>query len=272
MLPDFLKDYNLVWYDDFNGTSLDASKWNLKAEMREQCDLELREDDSAISIDNGILILTSDRIDESSYYTNTSVSSRGRMSFNYGYVEIRAKLPFGKPAWPSFWMLADTELNPTNTWQSEVDIFEVFGNDAKLSYNIHKWYRDGSGNHEQIVSRRKYDYDFNDKTEAEQWHTYGLLWTPQSFKFLVDGKVCEEMDITENGNFANDEYGMDGFHVPHYIIFNNYVYTKGFKGCETWAAGKEATSVDKFPIKYYIDYVKLYKKTGEGDLIIYNNQ
>lgn len=268
MKQNYLKDYLLVWNDEFENVKLDMSKWNLKAEMSPQNDLQLRDDETAIKIKDGILVLTSDRLDKKTYYTNTSLTTYNRMSFQYGYLEIKAKVPFGKPAWPSFWMLSDPNYRDADTnWKSEVDIFEVFGSETSLEANIHKWYDDGRhvAFPEKLTTRKI----FKDKADAETWHTYGLLWTAESFKYLVDGEVFQIMDITSNGNFTDDDSGMSGYHEPHYVIFNNYVYTKSYKGCETWAKGKEATVNDTFPINYDIDYIRLYQIPGNGKLIIY---
>lgn len=262
-----LDDYNLVWSDEFCGDKLDCTKWNISAEMRAQSDVELREDSSAIKVSDGKLELTSDRISDYKYYTNASISTKERMSFNYGYLEMRAKVPFGRPAWPSFWMLADSECERTTTaWRSEVDIFEVFASDNILAPNIHKWYK--TGQHEQCPNEKKPVKIFKDKNDAEQWHIYGLLWTPEAFNFIVDGEVYCKIDITAKGDFTTDGSGMGGFHDPHYIILNNYIFTNGYKGSQTWAKDKAALPDDKMPVKYYIDYIRLYQKKGEGKLII----
>lgn len=269
MTEDFLKDYQLVWNDEFDGLELDSSKWNLKAEMVAQSDLELRSDKTAVLVEDGMVKLKSDRINKEMYYTNTSLSTFGRMSFQYGYIEIKAKVPFGKPAWPSFWLLSDPDYWEKTKWKSEIDIFEVFGNDDSLEANVHKWYLDGSGRHFAYPNSLTTKKFFKSKSEAEEWHTYGMLWTSEYLKFFLDGDIYQVIDITVKGDFVTGESDMGGFHDPHYVIFNDYIYTKGYIGCETWAKGKEATEDDIFPINYYIDYVRLYQKPETGKLIIY---
>ena len=63
------------------------------------------------------------------------------MSFRYGYLEMRARVPYSKGAWPSFWLLSGGALgaNPNDAYRVEVDIFEVFSSCDTATPNIHKW-------------------------------------------------------------------------------------------------------------------------------------
>ena len=56
-----------------------------------------------------------------------------RMFFKYGYLEMRAKIPFRHCAWPSFWLLGNTKFhNKDIGWFAEIDIFEVFSSEDTL--------------------------------------------------------------------------------------------------------------------------------------------
>lgn len=269
MTQDFLKDYELVWNDEFDGEELDLSKWRFKPEMLPQSDLGIRSDETAVSVNDGILRLTSDRIRDEKYYANVSLTTFEKMSFQYGYIEIRAKVPFARPAWPSFWLISDPNKRLTTLWKSEIDIFEGIGIENVTESTLHKWYHDGTRRHFSTPAERTTRKVFASKEEAQDWHTYGMLWTSEFIKFFVDGEVFQVFDITDKGDYVSDDYGMGGHHDPHYVIFNNHVYTKGYQGCQTWAKGREATPEHKFPINFDIDYVRLYQKPDEGKLIIY---
>ena len=43
---------------------------------------------------------------EPPYTTCLSVTTCDKMHFQYGYLEMRAMVPYGQGAWPSFWMKA----------------------------------------------------------------------------------------------------------------------------------------------------------------------
>ena len=80
--------------------------------------------------------------------------------------------------------------------------------------------------------------------------------------FTVDGEVFFSHDITENGNFG--DFGtMQGFQDPLFVIFNNFLFTDG----SSWKpAGALVRDDTEFPIKYEIEWIRLYQKPGEGDI------
>ncbi len=266
-----LEGYELVWNDDFGTTLLDESKWSLRSHMSAQDDLEIRYDETAVNVDGGSVTLSSGRVDESNYYTNASLTTSDTMVFKYGYVEMRAKVPYGTPAFPSFWMKSASIIDPTV--MGEIDIFEHFtesGNDY-IQSGIHKWYYDEDSTH--LLSDAIGGHHFGSEALAEEWHNYGLLWTPTQLQFMVDGVAYHTINITGNQNFYKYlEDGtkevvtsdMDAFHDYFFLIMNNYLSTPQGKG----DAGSYPTADTQFPIDYEIDYVRLYQKPGEGDLKI----
>lgn len=58
------------------------------------------------------------------------------MEFNYGYVEMRARIPDGKGIYSSFWLHG---LFNGTTPEVEIDIFESGGVQAEFDPNIHWW-------------------------------------------------------------------------------------------------------------------------------------
>ena len=258
-----LDDYKLVWNDEFDGITLDRKKWNLTAHMSPQSDLQLRSDNTVLNVNNGIAFLTAGRIDDNNYFTNNSMATDQTMIFKYGYIEMRARLPFGRPAWPSFWMKASQIGRDNPDIMSEIDIFEVFGDDVTVTSNTHKWW--SNGGHSQRVGATLNRFKFASKAEAEQWHTYSCWWTPTTLNFMVDGKIYDTLGITDNDDYGEAGIGMKLHHDYHYLIINNYIYTKGYANTPK---DKEALSTDQMPIKYDIDYVRVYQKPGEGDIMI----
>lgn len=258
-------DYKLVWSDDFNGSALNNKKWGFKEHMSPQPDLKLYSDERAVKVDNGCLNLISGRIDNDNYFTNTSVSTADTFVFKYGYLEMRAKVPFGKPAFPSFWMQSNAYNAEMYHVMSEIDIFEHFSVENRIESAIHKWYKDGTAEH---FSKEVGDFNFESESLAEDWHTYGLWWTPDALNFMVDGKIYSTVDITDSGDIGERNDGMACFHDYHHIIFNNYLYTAGGSLSHP---KKNATLEDKFPIVYSIDYIRLYQLPGQGGIVELNN-
>src|SRR4051812_31208542 len=94
--------WTLVWQDEFNGTTLDASKWNiLTREQSKHNELQYYLPDE-VYVQNGNLRIRS-RIRDygSQHYTSGRLDTSGKFSPVYGRFEIRAKLPNGKGMWPA---------------------------------------------------------------------------------------------------------------------------------------------------------------------------
>lgn len=91
--------YNLVWSDEFNGDSIDTSKWdfNIGGDGWGNNELEYytsRQENAYVS--NSILHI---RALKENYggrsYTSARMISKGKYEFTYGYIEARIALPSG---------------------------------------------------------------------------------------------------------------------------------------------------------------------------------
>ena len=166
-----LEDYEYVWGDEFEAADIDYTKWDFEARMGGCATNEISWDNTAIDVSDGRLKLMvshyfSPRVQGIEYKSPYSVLHKYHMNYLYGYCEIRAKMPFEKGLWPSFWGLSACNLSgvdggKTKDYGVEVDIFEIFGTEESVVPNIHKWYRP--------------DYDYN-KThnapkDADKNHT-----------------------------------------------------------------------------------------------------
>ncbi|MEH3101417.1 family 16 glycosylhydrolase [Sphingomonas adhaesiva] len=106
-------------------------------------------------------------------YTSGLLTSKFTFSQEYGYFEIKAKMPEGQGFWPAFWLL------PTdNTWPPELDVFEGLSKDPSTLYmTVHG--EDANGKH--VGDQAKLHID------STQWHTYGADWGPEFITYYVDG-------------------------------------------------------------------------------------
>ena len=268
------KGYNVVWYDDFSSPELDSKKW---CQYTGMCgtgngDHKVTDGEHNMKIENGELVMTARREPDGTYTSNKSLSTKDKMAFKYGLIEMRAKVPFGKPAWPSFWTQSYAPLRKA-PYMWELDIFAVFARDDRLASTIHKWYEKEEGEERGYHVQKGADpYVFASKEEAEEYHIYAMNWTPEKIEFMVDDNIYATFDITENGEYDNIEKsgktgGMLGMHDYAYLLFNCYVYTEGsswkmYEGCQ-------ATDDDKFPIEYRIDWIRLSQKEGEGGIALF---
>lgn len=109
-------------------------------------------------------------------------TGQGR-SWQYGYFEMKAKVPSGIGTWPAFWMLNVNSLTGnTSTETGEIDIMEAYGQyPTKFNNGLHNW-----------SSNPKLHYGSTNTVPVDisaDYHTYGMLWTAESMKFYFDGAL-----------------------------------------------------------------------------------
>jgi beta-glucanase (GH16 family) len=116
-----------------------------------------------------------------STFTSARLLSKGKYSFKYGRIEIRAKFPTGVGTWPAAWMLGDNI--GTAGWPDcgETDIVEHLGRDLNKIYGTlhYPGHSGASANGATIM--------IPDATTA--FHTYAVDWTPASIKIYVDAQL-----------------------------------------------------------------------------------
>ena len=253
----------MVWGDEFEGTTLDLSKWRFRATMNSS-DCTYTNDARTARVENGCLHLL---VVPSGNPAKPQMLSRGiathdTMAFRYGYLEMRGRVPFRHGAWPSFWMTATPQYRKSK-WTAEIDIFEVFSSTNRVVYNLHKWApgkRHVMLPHGEGHSSRAFTFADGAKLNAE-FHVYGFEWSPQEMSFWVDGQKYGSCPIDEAHDFsASTVPGMDGFHDFESVIFNNEIFTPGHGWCPEQF---RITADDPLPIEYWIDWVRLWQKDGE---------
>lgn len=253
-----ISGYTYVWGDEFNGTGLDTTAWNLENSNAEN--INTNESTDCLKVNNGTLTLSAHRKqgDTVTYDAAPWIQSNEGMNFKYGYVEMRAKIPFAIGAFPSFWLSTisgagkdsyESLLKGENIeYSGEVDIFEYFGlGDKKLYTNMHKWYTgsdhaQNSYRGEQYVSS-KYHNDY---------HIIGFEWTETYMKMYFDGVCYATYDITDAGNFDAEGHNTDmsSFHDPAYLRIGNI-----------FNVAKDSNTTD-VTTEYSIDWIRLYQKDG----------
>ena len=228
--------------------------------MPETEELAMNEDNRVCEVKNGELQLTAvNRTDDSGhiYATTKTLSTEKTMSFKYGYLEMRARVPFEMGAWPSFWLGARDSLGYDSSldYSNEVDIFEVFGSESTLVPNLHKWYAEPRWSHVQYnIPNGKQNYVFkNTENLSNEYHIYGFKWTPDEMCFYVDDEKYTTIDLHNNFDDDGHKTGMEGFHDPITILINNHLFT------ETSPFKTSIISEEQLPVKYYIDYIRLYQ-------------
>ncbi|MGO9111038.1 MAG: autotransporter-associated beta strand repeat-containing protein [Thermoguttaceae bacterium] len=248
-------NWALTFADEFNGTSLDPMKWSNGHPWDPSSS-----DPANVTVSNGVLNLTAVRVN-STTFTGAGVSTRppsgsDLFDMTYGYVEARMQMPSVPGSWPAFWMLE-------NGWPPELDICElpVFVNGTFSPYNysdnIH--YTDSSGNAASLGNGDHYA-GVGDLTQG--FHNYGMLWTPTSVTFYIDGIV--QSTITDPTAIANLVKSGGG---PMYLLIDN-------SGGGSWpGVPSESQWPDGTASTLQVDWVRAWKDTsGSAASIAWSNK
>ncbi len=194
----------LVFSDEFNVDGLpNASKWGYDIGTgsggwgNNELQYYTNRPENAVVI-NGVLKITAIKENYSgSAYTSARLLSKGKYSFKYGRIEVRAKFPTGVGTWPAAWMLGDN-IN-TVGWPAcgETDIVEHLGRDLNRIYGtLHYPGRSGGNADGNTIV-------IPDATTA--FHTYTVDWSSTAIKIYVDAQlyhtVSNSAAIPFNQNF-----------------------------------------------------------------------
>lgn len=280
-----LEDYEYVWGDEFEGTDVDMTKWSFHSHMTGTTRAMISYDRDVIDTGDGRLKLHALRYfdperEGTNYKMPYSTTTKNNMNFIYGYAEIRARMPFFKGAWPSFWTqstdVVSSKYGRTRTQEYfvEIDVFEVFGSPDKVVSNIHKWYNanyydyntihnieNATSNHTQW-NKEKDVWQGNALTVNQEYHVYGWEWNTKEMVIYVDGEKIMTYDIVNSYDKYTD---MTGFHDPEFVMFNNHVTSTD----ASYQVGVIEDSLDMLPSEYYIDYFRLYQKNdGKSKLYL----
>ena len=219
--------YRLQWEDNFNGNSLDTSKWNVRGIGKRRLDWVDRE---AVKVEKGRLKLfamkSGDRL------LSSAVGTQQHFMSKYGYYECRAKLQKSAGVWGAFWIQSNqiSQGEDPAIYGAEIDIMECFrklGNDI-VSHNVHWAY----GPHQQSTHGMQSYL----KGVGKGFHTFGLEWLPDKYIFYVDGYKFYE--VTQGIS-----------HIEEYMILS-----MEFPGEE-----KEIAKT-RFPDVFEVDWVRVYQK------------
>ncbi len=222
----------LIFDDEFNGTSLDTSKWkpcyhsgDCTNSGNNELEWYLPEN---VTESNGLLQLHAKKQiynapDGKTYHYTSGMIASTNFSFTYGYVEMRARLTACKGMWSAFWML------PTDGgWPPEIDAQEVLGKDPTTA---HMFYHYGANN-------TVYGGAWSGPDFSAGWHTFAVDWEQNAITWYVDG-VKREQD-TNASTITNK---------PMYLLANLAVGGN-------WAGPPDATTVS--PCAFSIDYIRVY--------------
>ncbi|MGH9187058.1 MAG: glycoside hydrolase family 16 protein [Acidimicrobiales bacterium] len=251
-LPPGGTGWRLAFTDDFDGVALDGSKWTTcywwadggctngsSGEVQWYMPGRVSVTGGSLRLEAGeqaALTPNGDTYEFTSGMVSTGPSTdepqdRPRFAFQYGFVEMRARVPAGQGLWSAFWLLPTSlESRP------EIDVAEVLGHEPQRGYAYVHLADDG----------HKID-DGDDWVTDDMsvgWHRFGLWWTPETLTWYVDDVASWR--YTDAARTPSE---------PMYVLANLAV------GGE-WAGPPDATT--RFPSTLEIDHVRVWQQRSDG--------
>ncbi len=225
--------YQLVWSDEFNGTSVDGSKWNIDNGNPGVNNEKEYYQSANVAVTGGNLVITAKNQSVGGQpYTSGKLETSGKFSAQYGRIEASIKVPQFQGSWPAFWMLG-TNIGSVGWPQcGEIDILEQINTSNTIYGTIH-WYNNGAT-----------QYGGTTSTNANAYHLYAVQWDNQSITWWVDNTLYA------TANIANNINNTGAFQNPFYIILNMAV-AGDFPG--------QTVNTGALPANMYVDYVRVYK-------------
>ena len=242
-------DWELVWSDEFEGEgapdltkwTYDVGNWGWGNNEPQYYTNDRREN---ARLEDGNLIIEARRNDMGQDWTSARLTTRGKVSFLYGKIEFRAKVPATDGTWAAGWFLGD-EYRDEMSWPycGEIDVLECVGSEID----------DESGDGINHASCHTRTYYFKEGTHitavtdvkdmVDEFHNYTIEWTPEGIVAFLDGEEYYTYDKT------NDELEWP-FDKPQNLIVN-LAMGGGMGGAIDPAADNE---------QFILDYVRVYER------------
>lgn len=273
-------NWTMVWSDEFDGDKIDRSKWGFDVDCwgggndEHQC---YTKSPRNAAIEDGKLVITAryERVtgpalpehlrrtsatpeaEATRDISSARLSTRGKASWRYGKVEVRAKLPQGQGTWPAIWMLPEKDRYGTWAASGEIDILEA----VNLGVPCAKC---PGGRENTILGTLHFGGKWpNNKHKGEEvpfpevldggFHTYAIEWGPERITWQVDGKTYAVRTADEWSTTGSKARGAP-FDQPFHLILNLAI---GGKLAETRGLG--GVRLDGYPKRMEIDWVRVWQ-------------
>lgn len=254
--------YRLIWSDEFNKDGIpNEAFWSYEMGFVRNKELQWYQPQNAF-IKDGLLVIegrrelipnpnfVADSHDwrknrEFAEYSSASIKTQNKFAFQYGILEVKARIDTSCGSWPAIWTLGVERHWPSN---GEIDIMEFYLKDNKQCILANAAWGREPHTWDAIWDSSVLPFTYfleKDPHWPEKFHIWKMEWTHNFIKIYLDDELLNEIDI----NSATYPSGFNPFRQPHYILLNLAIGSNG---------GDPSESV--FPLRYEIDYVRVFQR------------
>jgi len=224
------KGWELTFNDEFNAKKLDYKKWidHYYWGGRQNKDKDTYYGENQFLFTDSTLKIVAEKKEEKEGipYTSGMIDCSQYFKQQFGYFEIRCKMPQGTGFWPAFWLVS------TEKWPPEIDVFEIYTNEPNRISTTQHWL---NKRNRKKMQPKNYKRD----NLANGFHTFAVEWTPKKIIWYYDDK-----------KMRSSKRGVKFMPYKMHIIINLEV------------GGWNESNVENatFPNNLEVDYVRVYKQ------------
>lgn len=268
-------DYQLVWQDDFDyaGSEIEK-KWTVMTdgkgggnnELQYYLPSNLNTGKEPVSGTQCLIITAQKQKYANNDATSGRLSTEGKVSFQYGKVEARIKLPStANGLWPAFWLLG-TDIQSVG-WPAcgEIDILEM-GNNYGIENNLQDKYFNGACHWGKSYNNGAYPFFTMMNTSAyslqDDFHLYTLYWDSTSITMYLDQDKYPDVKPYYELNtktYNTADKAENYFNKPFFIILNLAVGGNFTRIHDI----NQVTALQKGAARMYVDYVKVFQQKNQ---------
>ena len=251
-------NWKLVWYDEFDGTELDRSKWDFRLHMMGK--RHKTWDDEGVRLDGkshavfsiyekngeicssqlqtGYNFMDAESAEEDCWNGGLvwpiGKFKEHKFLHKFGYYECRCKLQKKTGWWSAFWLQSPVIGSSSDPQVSGVenDIMESFTPGKIIEHCNHF---NGYGEDHQVAKAGN-----GLALDVDEWHVFGMKWNENGYTFYDDGK--------EDGHISGPVS-----QIPQFILISTEV--NGYRAKERCATNEAKEAVGDV---FTVDYVRVF--------------
>lgn len=242
--------WTLVFEDEFTGSSYNQNNWSRipyikdsvsdwrKYQSTDESLVEMTGDTVKLWGRYGKYTSQSNQAEAANTYACGGLHTLDTFTFQYGYVEVQARFDCTQGCWPAIWMMPVS--NNGNTWpyNGEIDIMEHLNNENQAYQTLH--YGTGDCSKQGVIQTLNPAWKDN-------WHTWGMEWTPDAITFYCDGmKYNESLKPRNNDDWP---FGREG--NEFYLIIDQQIGG-------TWVGSIDQSALKNTGSAMEVNYVRVY--------------
>lgn len=236
------ENWALVWEDDFNSEKLDVRKWTKIPPNKADWGNYMTDDPRCYNISEGKLYLrgikNTDTLADPRPYLTGGIYTKGKAAFQYGKIEVRAKLESAKGAWPAIWMLAEQKKHGKYPRNGEIDIMEHLNYDSIIYQTTHSYYT------LELKQKDNPPYYKTTTFNPEEYNTFGLEFYPNKLVYTLNGE--ETYTYPKISGVDPSQWPFD---QPYYLLIDQQLGG-------TWVG---EVAPNDLPVQMIIDWVRVYQ-------------